>query len=246
MKTEPGYEPLASTLNEALDQAQYGKGAICHADGLPFMQQPIMAGGRECGPGGLAFQARKKILEALNCEDDDRAIADLLGAINYTAAMVLLREESNLRRTAPGTAYCVAAPAGEVWQHSDARGSEEVQCDEKKDSNACAAPATPDPHMAFWKAYYKTPRHCEEQAWWYTIIVRDADHLYDDAPRIIHEDVDGILHPLVLNRVLEATSDALALLRQKRSCVPSEDAHIKIFRDKYVITVLGAQASLSQ
>lgn len=89
-----GYEPLAAVLKEALDQAQYGKGKKCHAkNGRPFLEQPIMVGGRECGPGGLAFQARKKILEALNCEDDDRAIEDLLGAINYTAAMVLLRRE---------------------------------------------------------------------------------------------------------------------------------------------------------
>jgi hypothetical protein len=93
MKVEKGYEPLAQVLQEALDQAQAGKGKRCHANGLPFLEQPIMTGGRECGPGGLAFQARKKILEALNCKDDDRAIADLLGAINYTAAMVILRRE---------------------------------------------------------------------------------------------------------------------------------------------------------
>jgi len=93
MKIEPGYEPLAAILQEALEQAQHGKGKVCHANGKPFLEQPIMSGGRECGAGGLAFQARKKILEALNCADDDRAIADLLGAINYTAAMVILRRE---------------------------------------------------------------------------------------------------------------------------------------------------------
>lgn len=88
-----GYEPLAEILSEALEQASIGKGARCHANGKPFIEQPIMAGGRECGPGGLAFQARKKILEALNCQDDARAITDLLGAINYTAAMIILRRE---------------------------------------------------------------------------------------------------------------------------------------------------------
>lgn len=97
MKTEPGYEPLAEILQEALDQAQNGKGKRCHANGKPFLEQPIITGGRECGQGGLAFQARKKILEALNCADDDRAIADLLGAINYTAAMVILRLEAHKR-----------------------------------------------------------------------------------------------------------------------------------------------------
>ena len=88
-----GYEPLAKVLAEALEQASVGKGKRCHANGKPFLQQPIMAGGRECGTGGLAFQAWKKILEALNCQDDDRAIADLLGAIVYTSAMVILRRE---------------------------------------------------------------------------------------------------------------------------------------------------------
>jgi hypothetical protein len=88
-----GYEPLAEVLYQALDQAQHGKGAIRHSNGLPFLQQPIMTGGRECGAGGLIFQARKKALEALNCEDDGRAIQDMLGAINYLAAAVILRRE---------------------------------------------------------------------------------------------------------------------------------------------------------
>jgi len=87
------YAPLAAVLGEALDQAAKGKGKQRHANGRPFLEQPIMTGGRECGPGGPAFQARKKILEALNCPDDDRAIEDLLGAINYIAAMIILRRE---------------------------------------------------------------------------------------------------------------------------------------------------------
>lgn len=93
MEVKPGYEPLAAVLQEALTQAQTGKGAICHANGLPFIQQPILCGAREAGEGGLVFQSRKKILEAKNCKDDDRAIRDLLGAINYVAAQVILRRE---------------------------------------------------------------------------------------------------------------------------------------------------------
>lgn len=96
-----GYEPLQSALKAALVQAAYGKGKRCHANGKPFLEQPIMTGARECGPGGLAFQARKKILEALNCGDDERAIEDLLGAINYTAAMVILRREQIKERVTP-------------------------------------------------------------------------------------------------------------------------------------------------
>ena len=93
MNVEQGYEPLADVLQEALDQAQKGKGKICHANDLPFLQQPIMQGAREAGEGGLVFQSRKKILEALNCKDDERAITDMLGAINYVAAQVILRRE---------------------------------------------------------------------------------------------------------------------------------------------------------
>jgi hypothetical protein len=96
----PGYEPLAEILQKALDQAQTGKGAKCHANGKPFLEQPIMEEGRNSGPGFLSGQARKKILEALNCPDDDRAITDLLGAINYVAAMVILRQEGVKRENA--------------------------------------------------------------------------------------------------------------------------------------------------
>jgi len=114
MKTEPGYEPLANVLQEALDQSQLGKGRERHANDKPFLEQPIMTEGRNLGPAGLAFQARKKIREALNCPDDERAIRDLLGAVNYTAAMVLLRREGQekyLRENAAGREY--ALPPGE-------------------------------------------------------------------------------------------------------------------------------------
>ena len=94
MNVERGYEPLAEVLQEALDQAQLGKGKQCHANGLPFLEQPIMQGAREAGEGGMVYQSRKKILEAMNCKDTDRAITDLLGAINYVAVQVLLRREN--------------------------------------------------------------------------------------------------------------------------------------------------------
>jgi hypothetical protein len=90
---EKGYEPLANTLIQALNQSQYGKGKQCHANGLPFLQQPIMTRAREVGEGGLAFQSMKKILEAFHCKDDSRAVEDMLGAIVYVAAQVLLRYE---------------------------------------------------------------------------------------------------------------------------------------------------------
>ena len=92
-----GYEPLRYVLEEAFEQASQGKGRRCHANGKPFLEQPIMEEGRNSGPGFLSGQARKKILEAKNCADDERAIADLLGAINYVAAMVILRREGGSR-----------------------------------------------------------------------------------------------------------------------------------------------------
>ena len=94
----PGYEPLANVLQDALDQAQAGKGNQRHANGKPFLEQPIITDGRACGLAGPAFQARKKILEALNCPDEERAVQDLLGAIVYTAAMVILKEEERQKR----------------------------------------------------------------------------------------------------------------------------------------------------
>ena len=38
----PGYQPLANVLQAALDQAQAGKGNQRHANGKPFLEQPII------------------------------------------------------------------------------------------------------------------------------------------------------------------------------------------------------------
>src|SRR5574343_128891 len=54
---------VATYLQDALDQAQAGKGRRRHANGKPFVEQPIITDGRACGLAGPAFQARKKILE---------------------------------------------------------------------------------------------------------------------------------------------------------------------------------------
>lgn len=86
-----GYEALTDVLHEAIDQAAHGKGLERHADDRPFHDQPIMRETQAVGLGYPAGQARKKILEAVRCCDDhpERSIADLLGAINYTAALVI-------------------------------------------------------------------------------------------------------------------------------------------------------------
>lgn len=93
----PGYEPLAAILQRALDQAQAGKGKERHANGRAFLDQPIMTIGRMVGVGYQTGQAMKKAQEAvgmLSRDQPDRAKAELLGAINYLAASILLIEES--------------------------------------------------------------------------------------------------------------------------------------------------------
>lgn len=94
---EVGYEPLAAVLQEALRQASAGKGKERHARGdTPFDRQPIMEIGRQMGVGGPLFQVAKKAQEArgmIQRGEPERAVAELLGAINYLAAAVLLIRE---------------------------------------------------------------------------------------------------------------------------------------------------------
>lgn len=93
---EQGYEPLAEVLQLALDQAQAGKGKERHANGRPFDRQPIMEIGRMVGLGYPTGQAKKKIQEAVgmsNRGEADRAVNELLGAIIYSAAAILLIRE---------------------------------------------------------------------------------------------------------------------------------------------------------
>ena len=93
----PGYGPLMEILHRAYAQAATGKGKERHANELPFVQQPILVETRALGIGFPAGQARKKVLEAANAHKDhkERAVADLLGAINYIAAAIIYIEEGN-------------------------------------------------------------------------------------------------------------------------------------------------------
>jgi hypothetical protein len=86
----PGYEQLAAVLDEALRQAQAGKGRERHGSGEPFVEQPIVQICEDLGSPQFAIgQARKKSRESLRLPHD-RARAELLGAINYLAAAVLV------------------------------------------------------------------------------------------------------------------------------------------------------------
>ena len=89
-----GYEQLESILNEALEQAAAGKGKERHATGQTFEDQPMQLISKLLGDNhGLAFQAIKKVQESLRLTDD-RAIRELLGAINYIAGMVIFLREA--------------------------------------------------------------------------------------------------------------------------------------------------------
>lgn len=91
MNVNPGYETLAGVLQRALDQAQDGKGAERHADSKPFAQQPMQTIAGQVGPGFLSGQAIKKIQESRQLPAG-RDVAELLGAINYLAGLVIFLE----------------------------------------------------------------------------------------------------------------------------------------------------------
>ncbi|WP_160153330.1 hypothetical protein [Microbulbifer sp. ALW1] len=89
----PGYETLTDVLERALQQAAAGKGNDRHAQGQPFHEQPMLRISELLdSDGGMAFQAIKKIQEARRLPTRERRVAELLGAINYIAGMVILEE----------------------------------------------------------------------------------------------------------------------------------------------------------
>ena len=95
------YASLVEVMEDAVAQAQNGKGLERHANGEPFEDQKICRGARQFGIGGPLFQASKKIDEAHRMATSgnfkhgtERAVQELLGAINYiAAAVIVLREE---------------------------------------------------------------------------------------------------------------------------------------------------------
>lgn len=99
MKVNPGYETLANVLQRALDQAQAGKGAERHADSQPFHKQPMQTIAGQVGPGFLSGQAIKKIQESQTLPPG-RDVAELYGAINYLAGLVIFLEMSRLGKQA--------------------------------------------------------------------------------------------------------------------------------------------------
>lgn len=88
-----GYDALRDVLRRAVEQAARGKGRERHAAaGEPFHEQQIVKLCVWSGSPGFAIgQACKKALESQRL-DAGRAVAELLGAINYLAAAVIVRE----------------------------------------------------------------------------------------------------------------------------------------------------------
>lgn len=88
----PGYESLAEVLHRAYNQAASGKGAERHACSRPFTEQPMQSISALLGnETGLLYQAMKKIQESQRM-DQDAAIRELLGAINYIAGAIIFKE----------------------------------------------------------------------------------------------------------------------------------------------------------
>lgn len=92
------YAALLDVLSRAADQAASGKGHERHATpGEPFDAQQIVKLGIWAGNIGFqAGQAAKKAIEAQRLPTG-RAIAELLGAINYLAAAVVVLERMSAR-----------------------------------------------------------------------------------------------------------------------------------------------------
>lgn len=92
------YASLDNVLRAAFSQAADGKGRQRHnSRNVSFDRQPIMEIGRMCGLGYPAGQAQKKTQEAVsmfNRREYRQAEAELLGAINYLAAAILLIRET--------------------------------------------------------------------------------------------------------------------------------------------------------
>lgn len=127
MKVEKGYEVVADILQQALDQAQSGKGKERHGHGLPFTEQKIMAISRALRTdGGLAYQVEKKIQEGREFDNLEQLERELFGAIIYTVAMIIYHREVFAAKAveAPAASSTSASKGFDMhncdnWQHGD-------------------------------------------------------------------------------------------------------------------------------
>lgn len=99
MKTEEGYEKLVAVFQAAHDQAAHGKGKERHANGLPFHEQRMQSISKTLASAdGMAYQVVKKMTEGLQFADHAKREAELLGAINYLAGIVIYHREKEIQK----------------------------------------------------------------------------------------------------------------------------------------------------
>jgi hypothetical protein len=89
-----GYECLRDVLVRAYDQAAKGKGDERHAQGSAFEDQPMQNIIDLYGVGFALGQSAKKAQESMRLPKD-RAIAELLGGINYLAGAIINMEKND-------------------------------------------------------------------------------------------------------------------------------------------------------
>jgi hypothetical protein len=88
----PNYKSLYNVFQEAYKQASEGKGKERHANNEHYEQQKICTLNLQIGSNhGLIYQACKKSIESTRMTPD-RAKAEILGAINYLAAAIIVLE----------------------------------------------------------------------------------------------------------------------------------------------------------
>lgn len=99
MKIEEGYEKLAAVYQDAHDQAAHGKGKERHANNLPFHRQRMISISQTIGSEyGMVYQVTKKMTEGLQFTDHGKREAELLGAINYLAGIVIYHREKEIQK----------------------------------------------------------------------------------------------------------------------------------------------------
>lgn len=114
-----GYEALELVLDAALDQAAAGKGKERHAQNKPFDEQPMqLISDLLDSNAGMAFQAAKKIQEAMRMPFA-QAERELLGAINYTAGIIIrLRKMEQVRKAHLSSATLVVEAPLRPYAHT--------------------------------------------------------------------------------------------------------------------------------
>ena len=104
------YESLKNVLDLAFEQASQGKGKERHAEAdEPFERQIICEVTRRAGLGYPLGQAVKKVYESQRL-GGERGIAELLGAINYLAAAVIVMGEGTTEAQARTCESCGTHP----------------------------------------------------------------------------------------------------------------------------------------